>query len=189
MRYECRTAHEQVQTHSGRLPASSLKCSKDTWCDEQSRCQKSYNLKTRAQEKNQVLGVPAWDKHCLSLLGKPVRPLAMDISLASSFACMMMQHLRLQRGRYSDYRDQKKKKKWHSKFTPLTRSVQLSLNVAEGPTSPLGSRPAEQVAAVVHGGQDQAQHGDVAEWSTHSFLGVWARKENVCSLSDCFFLE
>lgn len=51
-------------------------------------------------------------------------------------------------------------------------TVDLSLNVAEGPAPPLGSSPAEQVAAVVDGGQDQAQHGNVAECSAHPFLGV-----------------
>lgn len=68
-------------------------------------------------------------------------------------------------------------------------SAQLSLNVAERSAPPLGSRPAQQVAAVVHGGQHQAQHGDVAECSAHSFLGIWARKENVSSFSVWFFLE
>lgn len=80
-------------------------------------------------------------------------------------------------------------KKWHSKFPLLTWSVQLSLDVAEGPTPPLGSCPAEHVAAVVHRSQDQAQHGDVAESSAHSFLGVWARKRDVSLFSVLFYFS
>lgn len=60
-----------------------------------------------------------------------------------------------------------------SKFTLLTWSAQLSLNVAEGPTPPSdGCSPAEHVAATVDGGQHQAQHGDVAKCPAHSLLGV-----------------
>lgn len=59
-----------------------------------------------------------------------------------------------------------------SKFTLLTWAAQLNLIVAEGPTPPSGSGPAEHVAARVDGDQHQAQHGDVAECPAHSFLGV-----------------
>lgn len=73
---------------------------------------------------------------------------------------MTMQHSMLERQRYNGHRG------------TSTCSVQLGLNVTKGPAPPLGSGPAQQVAAVVDGGQDQTQHGDVAECSAHSFLGV-----------------
>lgn len=176
MRYECRTVHDQVQTHSGRITGPSLNCFKDTCCDEKSRCQQSYNLNMRAQGKKSIMA------SCLTCVGRASQGLTPPLpSRQTGQTTSDRRFPGFKRSMYDDatfkcYREGDiliTGQKNDSKFKLLTWSAQLSLNVAEGPTPPSGaSSPAEHVAATVDGEQHQAQHGDVAECPAHSFLGV-----------------
>lgn len=182
MRYECRTVHNQVQTHSRRINAPSLNCFKDTYCDEKSRWQQGCNLNMRAQGKKSIMA------SCLTCVGRASQGLTPPLpSRQTGQTTSDRRFSSFKRWMYDDAKFKCYSEgdilitghKNDSKFTLLTWSAQLSLNVAEGPTPPSGSSPAEHVAARVDGDQHQAQHGDVAKCPALSFLGVWPRKENV----------